>query len=112
MGGIKRSAADRRFSLQIRDRDRWTCQRCGTRYTPNTGGLDCAHMFTRRIKATRFDPDNACALCVGCHFYIDSHPFEKLAFFRDRLGVERFDALAARAHGRRDREVMPRPISS
>ena len=101
-GGIRRDAADIRFSKLIRERDAYTCQRCHKCLGPSPG-LHCAHMFSRRIKATRFDPDNACALDYGCHQYLDSHPNEKLAFFRGRLGSERFDALEARAKAKRSR---------
>lgn len=101
MTGIKRTAADRIFSLQIRLRDGAKCTRCGS--VPHPQGLHCAHHFTRRTKATRFDPDNALALCYGCHQHLDSHPIEKEAFWRSVIGDERFEALAARAHGRRDR---------
>ena len=102
VGGIKRDAADIRFSKMIRERDAYTCQRCH-KYLGPSPGLHAAHMFSRRIKATRFDQDNACALCYGCHQYLDSHPNEKLTFFRDRLGDEKFDALEARAKGKRNR---------
>ena len=102
---MKRTAADARFSQQIRERDGFTCRRCGAMHLPNSKGLHCAHMFTRRLQVTRFDPDNAAALCYGCHAYVDSHPSEKLAFFRGLLGDERFDALAARAHSKRDRRT-------
>ena len=106
-GGIKRSGSDILFSRSIRERDGWTCQRCGSVYEPPTSALHCAHMFSRRTKATRWDKDNACALCFGCHQYLDSHPNEKLAFFRERLGDEAFDALASRAHAKRNRDVKP-----
>jgi 5-methylcytosine-specific restriction endonuclease McrA len=101
MSGIKITAADRRFSQQIRERGGHRCQRCGS--VPAKGGLHCAHMFTRRTRATRFDPDNALALCYGCHQYVDSHAEEKQVLWRSVIGNERFDALAARAHGKRDR---------
>lgn len=103
MSGIKRTAADNAFSLMIRERDGWTCRRCGARHHPNSRGLHCAHMFTRRIKATRHDPENALALCYGCHSFVDANPWEKAVLFREALGDEAFDALAARARGRRDR---------
>jgi hypothetical protein len=101
--GIKITPDDRRFSLQIRSRDKWTCRKCRKVYTPPTNALQCAHHFTRRIKATRVDPDNALALCTGCHTHLDSNPYQKEAFWRAEIGDERFDALAARAHSRRDR---------
>jgi hypothetical protein len=103
MSGIKITADDRVFSLQIRNRDNWTCRRCHAIYAAPTNALQCAHHFTRKIKVTRVDPDNAMALCTGCHFHLDMHPWEKEAFWRSEIGDERFDALAARAHGRRDR---------
>jgi predicted restriction endonuclease len=103
MSGIKRTRADAEFSKAVRVRDRWMCQRCGVHYMPPTRALHCAHYFTRRTQVTRLDLDNALALCYGCHQYLDSHPVEKEAFWRQAIGDERFDALAARAHGRRDR---------
>jgi hypothetical protein len=103
LSGIRVSVADRRFSEQIRERDGWTCQRCGAMYPKKWRGLHCAHMFTRRTRATRFDPDNALALCYGCHQFVDSHAEEKRELWVQHIGDERFEALAARAHGKRDR---------
>jgi uncharacterized OB-fold protein len=103
MSGIRRTAADARFSDQVRKRDGWTCKRCSVVYIPPTRALQCAHMFSRKIRATRVDPDNALALCTGCHFEMDTHPWAKEVLFRSVLGDERFDALAARAHGKRNR---------
>ena len=101
--GIRRTAEDARFSNMIRERDNWTCQRCGKRYEPPTRALHCAHLFTRRTKATRFDPDNATAACYGCHQFLDSHPASKHEFFFKLLGEKRFEAVAAKAHEKRDR---------
>ena len=103
MNAIRRTPADAEFSKAVRARDKWTCQRCGVHYMPPTRALHCAHMFTRRTQATRHDMDNAMALCYGCHQHVDSHPTEKEILFRNALGAERFDALAARAHAKRDR---------
>ncbi len=114
MSGIRRTAQDIKFSKMIRERDDWTCQRCGSVHLPNSRGLHCAHCFTRRCGActskspkphtcTRHDPDNALALDYGCHQFVDSHPDEKERLFREKLGDEAYDELAARAHGRRER---------
>jgi len=35
--------------------------------------------------------------------FLDSHSVEKWEFWQDLIGGPRFDALAARAHGKRDR---------
>lgn len=99
---MKRNAEDARFSNMIRERDEWTCQRCRTAYLPNPGpALACAHMFSRGKLNTRFDPENACALCYGCHRHLDTHPDLKREFFRARLGDAVFEALELRSNQRR-----------
>jgi hypothetical protein len=96
---MNQAAMDRAFSKLVRDRDGWRCARCGTRGTGAWSAIHCAHMFSRGKPATRFDPQNACALCIGCHSYLDQHPDEKRMFFRLRLGDEAFEALELRSNG-------------
>ena len=74
MGGVKIDPADRAFSKYIRTRDNWTCRRCGTQYTPPTSALHCSHFMGRGKENTRFDPENADALCYGCHRYFTAQP--------------------------------------
>ena len=95
---IRIRRADSFFSRYIRTRDKWTCQRCGSKHQPGTKGLHCAHMFTRRNESTRFDEANCCALDYGCHAYLDSHPVEKVDFFKRRLGEAAFNALRVRTN--------------
>jgi hypothetical protein len=63
--------ADKWFSLCVRERANWTCERCGVEYSHPARGLDCAHYETRDNWSVRFDPINAFALCRGCHGYYD-----------------------------------------
>lgn len=106
MSGIKVTAEDRWFSLYIRARDRWQCQKCGRAYRPweefgdnsHLRGLHNAHMFGRGAHMTRWDENNTCALCYGCHAYLDSHPIEKTEFFRKRLGDELFSITEFKSH--------------
>jgi hypothetical protein len=90
--------ADRQFSRFIRERDDWRCQRCRQAHSRKSVELHSAHMFGRGKPATRFDPENACALCVGCHQHLDTHPDLKREFFRNRLGDEAFEALQLRSN--------------
>lgn len=105
MGGIKRTPADIKLSKEIRERDNWTCQRCGKDYSDPERHryLDAAHCFTRRTKATRLEPDNLLALCWGCHSFVDSHALEKENLWRLRIGNARYDRIAGLAHEKRDR---------
>lgn len=117
MSGIKITKADRKFSLMIRERDEWTCQRCGKTYVPPTKALHAMHNHSRACKrcttkrptphvCARLDPSNALAGCYGCHMWIDSHPADKERLFRFHFGDEEYDRVAALAHGRRDRVRM------
>lgn len=90
---IKRDKVDIVFSQLIRERDDWTCQRCGTKYAPNSRGLECSHFFSRRHQATRHDPDNACAKCSGCHSYLGGEPILFQSWIRTYLGEVRYSEL-------------------
>lgn len=69
MGLIKITPADRWFSIAVRERADWMCERCGRKHTPPTTALHCAHWHSRGSWSVRFDPSNAAALCYGCHQY-------------------------------------------
>ena len=79
------------FSKFIRLRDKY-CQRCG-----GSSGLQTSHFYGRAKQSIRFDPENSCLLCFGCHQYFHSHPLEHVEWFKDRLGEVGFDLLQARA---------------
>ncbi len=53
---------------------------------------------------TRWDEENCCALCFGCHQYLDSQPIEKVEFFKEWLGENNFNMLNSRV-----RQVHPKP---
>ena len=92
---VRIDALDCLFSEFIRKRSGGCCERCGKWH--GWKGLQCAHFIGRSNRSTRWDEDNACALCFGCHQYLGSHPLEHLEFFKDRLGAVRFDLLRARS---------------
>ena len=95
--------ADDYFSLWIRRRDK-VCQ--STRLTGHGAAtctrefnLQCAHIHTRDYSATRLDPENAVALCRGCHMFFTQRPLEWRAFinilfddddYYDRMGRRAF----------------------
>jgi 5-methylcytosine-specific restriction endonuclease McrA len=83
----------------IRERDRWTCQKCGHVFTPpDVAGLDAAHIWSRAIKKVRHDPDNGLALCTGCHLsWAHRNPLDFHAWVKERLGEEKYEALMIRA---------------
>ena len=89
---------DKKFSLYIRSRDNWTCQRCFKKYIPPTNSVHCAHIFTRGAKSTRFDVDNCHTMCYGCHSYIDSHPLEKYEWYIKKFGQRKFDLLRLKSN--------------
>lgn len=67
MSGIKRTPADAAFSLCVRERAGWRCERCGAQHSRGSMGLHCSHHHSRRSWSIRFEPLAAEALCYGCH---------------------------------------------
>lgn len=86
------------FSRYIRTLAGWRCERCGKQFLPPTNGLHCSHFHGRRKKSVRWDPENAVALCFGCHAHFTGHPLEHVEWFSNRLGVKKFNALTLRAN--------------
>ena len=98
---IRIDSLDALFSSYIKARDK-VCQRCG-----GTKGLQNAHYHGRRKQSVRFDPDNCCLLCFGCHNYFHGNPYEFTEWTKRRLGEDKFDMLNARARqiGKIDKEA-------
>lgn len=107
MRRLKVDKADQLFSLWVRTRDNWTCQRCGMPYKPPTSGLHCSHFVGRGKEATRFEPLNADALDYGCHQYFTSHPAEHYAWQIKRKGQETVDKLVllGNSYKKKDRSL-------
>ena len=89
--------ADRMFSRFIRDRDGNTCRACGSILAPQ-----CAHIVSRRYRATRWSPDNAVCLCAKDHLRFTFNPLAWEAWveerFPGRLAELKMRALAGVAH--------------
>lgn len=131
-GGIKRTSKDAKWSDAVRERAGWQCQfinrvgepikeyRCERSIENGLDkrGLHAAHCYGRRCSlcttgsskphyCARLDLDDGLAMCWPHHTEIDSDRALKHAIFRWWLGDERFDALASRAHAKRNRDVKP-----
>ena len=94
---ISVKVADRKWAATVKERDHWTCQRCGTVYPKKAQGLHAAHIFSRRFKRTRHDPINGVALCFGCHMHFHSNPLELHDWALDYLGTRSYNLLKKRA---------------
>lgn len=90
---IKLDGVDKLFSLYIRRRDAWTCQKCGTAYPEGSQGLHCSHVFSRRHKSIRWEPLNAKALCFSCHMWFGGNPVEAYRWLEEYLGPEKLEEL-------------------
>ncbi len=79
---------DKEFSAKVRERGK--CARCG-----KSSGvqLQCAHIFSRRHRAIRWDENNAICLCAGCHFWAHQNPILFSVLVKDCIGQEKFDKL-------------------
>jgi hypothetical protein len=96
---LKTNKWDKIFSQIVRERDKWSCARCGKSYSPPTSGLHNSHYFGRAKYSTRFDEENCDALCYGCHQYWGSTDREAYRQFKiKQLGENQFNALMVRSN--------------
>jgi len=80
--------ADKAFSLRVRE-----CGLCESGRPNHAGPLQCAHGFSRRYHATRWQFRNAFSLCAGCHVFFTHRPIEWDEWIRDRMGADRYESL-------------------
>lgn len=94
--GIKITPADTAFSLCVRERSGWVCQRCKRQYEYKAQGLHCSHYFGRRSHSTRFSELNCFAHCHGCHQYLSSHPDYFYQHYIEEYGETALEILRER----------------
>jgi 5-methylcytosine-specific restriction endonuclease McrA len=85
--------ADALFSTLIRQRDGWACRACGSPVLPQ-----CAHIVSRRYRATRWSAENAVTLCKKDHMRWTHDPLGWEAWVEERF-PGRLAQLKARARG-------------
>lgn len=101
-GGIKRTALDAAFSDLVRERNDWTCERCGLvdndgRASGKSRRVENSHFYSRRHQSTRFHGDNCDCLCKGCHKYFTEDNTGQYAVWKRRnLGDTRYELLQDR----------------
>lgn len=101
MYNIKIDKADSLFSQWIRLRDK-QCLRCHAPVKLNDKGLpinlQASHFQGRGKESTRFDPENVCTLCAGCHQYFTAYPAEHYQWQVQRLGQKTVDNIILRSN--------------
>lgn len=104
-GGIKITNPDKWFSLCVRERANWTCERCLRKFPeeysleglPKAQGLDCSHYFGRSNWSVRFEPFNAHAHCRGCHGIFESDPHYFQEWVKEKIGKECYGILVEKS---------------
>jgi len=84
------------FSLIVRERDKYTCQKCGRKH----GHMQTAHFYSRKIKVLRWETLNAVCLCGGCHFWAHQNPSEFCEWFEKHVGARNYQILQTRRYNR------------
>ena len=75
--GLK-SALDKICAKIVKERDNYTCQRCGSKCYGY--GAHWSHIYGKRNLYMRWNLLNAILLCAGCHFWWHSSPDSKSWF--------------------------------
>ncbi len=93
---IKRDKRDILFSMLVRERAEWACERCTTYFSEgNRSGLECSHFFTRSRKSGRWNPLAAAAHCTGCHKELGSNPIQFHRWILAHLGPKKTSQVEA-----------------
>jgi len=84
---------DNKWAEAIKVRAGFRCEYCGKREN-----LNSHHIFTRSRKATRWELNNGCCLCVGCHtfsskFSAHKTPIEFTHWLEKTKGVKWLETL-------------------
>ena len=95
---VKRDPTDIVFSKLVRERNEYICQSCGYDGRHNPAFMDCAHIHSRKHRATRWHPDGAICLCKSCHRRYTDFPLEWSGFVRELYGDARADEIMRLAH--------------
>ncbi len=96
---VKRDPLDKIFSKCIRESYDYTCCASKKNYRHDPGYLHCAHIHTRKHRATRWLPYlGAIALDAQRHRRFTDYPLEWAEFCRGFLGPEAYDTAKQLAH--------------
>lgn len=94
-GTAAKAKATKLHSLLVRTRDGFRCRWCGV-HKDDGKQIQCAHIISRSISATRTDEKNAVALCASCHWKQSKNPLVWARWLEDELGREHLDDLLER----------------
>jgi 5-methylcytosine-specific restriction endonuclease McrA len=100
---IKPRRADTLFSLYLRKKRGYVCEKCA-RFFPGGKGLTVSHFHGRRKESVRFDEENCDILCIRCHQYFESHKTEYEVWKKKQLGERKFDLLTLYANTTKKRD--------
>jgi 5-methylcytosine-specific restriction endonuclease McrA len=70
---------------------------CEATERPHKGVIQWAHIVSRSYHNTRWDLDNAFALCAGCHKFYTDRPLEWEQFVISKIGEDKLRLLKEKA---------------
>ena len=94
-GTKAKAKATKLHSLLVRTRDGFRCRWCGI-HRDDGKQIQCAHIISRSVSATRTDERNAVALCASCHWKQSKNPLVWARWIEEELGKEHLDDLLER----------------
>lgn len=94
-GKQSKAKATRLHSTVVRTRDCFKCRWCGASKEDGKQ-IQCAHIISRSIAATRTDERNAVSLCASCHWKQSKNPLVWARWIESELGRDHLDDLLER----------------
>ena len=88
------------ISLQVRNRDGWTCRKCGRRAVKKNDVAN-HHIFGKKAHpATRWNLENCLSLCFWCHRDAHASPEDFRRWVISWMGEKEYEALYIKAQYR------------
>ena len=94
-GKASKAKATKLHSQLVRQRSDYKCEWCGVDGSSGKQ-IQCAHIISRAVSATRTDERNAVALCASCHWKQSKNPLLWARWIESYLGKDHLDDLIER----------------
>jgi len=93
---------DKEWSLKVRKKDNFRCQRCGY-YHAKGRSLNGAHIISRDNLKLRWSVNNGVCLCMTCHrWWAHTHPVEFTYWVAKKIGWDTLKNLYDYAYGKEE----------
>ena len=96
--GFKRRQSDSLFSVLVRIKRGYRCEKCGKKHDTSSMNIGLSHFKGRSRESVRYDEENVDVLCnIPCHNYFEEHKKDYEKWKEERMGTKAYKLLLVRS---------------